>query len=336
MWQGKFYKVSFFSSLFTYDPSDFTFYHEKTQKTLPFLRKKVKWVIAEEKNEWLKVLENQSWKNKKIQAQKIQAQLQALHFSDFTSPFFLGTTMMVYKTENEMFGSDYIVRINETYSLYLKELAFPSTEYNLTQGAKLIVKPGEFIDLGQPLTEGLVDSHSLLKILFDYHCELDGMLEGSLKSLTKFQLILANSIQAIYQSQGVTISSKHVEIIVRQLTSKLIIMTSGSSPLLPGELISVSLLSDICKTLTSHGKYKIPTFEPKLVSATNSSLTKDGFLSAAGFQETRKILTRAAIEGRTDWLRGLKESIMSGRIIPAGSAFLNYKEFLDNLYYLKK
>jgi DNA-directed RNA polymerase subunit beta' len=80
----------------------------------------------------------------------------------------------------------------------------------------------------------------------------------------------------------------------------------------------------------------LPTFEPKLLSATNSSLNKDGFLSAAGFQETRKILTKAAIEGSTDWLRGLKESIMSGRMIPAGSAFLNYKNYLDNLYFLKK
>lgn len=330
-YKEKFYKISFFSSLFTYNSDSFSFYHEKTKKMLSLIKKKFKWIIAEEKNEWLRILNDSQIKNKKI-----QTQLKKLNFSYFTSPLFFGSNVMVYTTKNETLGKDYIIRVNENYSLYLKELSFPASEYNLSQSAKIIVKPGEFIDLGQPLTEGLLDSHNLLKILFDYHCELDGILEGALKSLNKFQLILANSIQAIYQSQGVNISSKHVEIIVRQLTSKMIIMTPGSSPLLPGELISVSLLADICKTFHSHRKYKIPTFEPKLVSATNASLNKDGFLSAAGFQETRKILTKAAIEGKTDWLRGLKESIMSGRIIPAGSAFLNYKNFLDNLYFLKQ
>lgn len=331
IYEGKLYKPSFFSSSFTYDSELLSFYHEKTKKNLPLIKNKSEWRIAEEKNYWLKTIEA-----KDIISQKIQNQLQKLNFSDFLSTFFFGPNLMVYTTQNETLGKDYIIRVNENYSLYLKELAFPTSEYDLTQSAKLIVKQGDFIDLGQPLTEGLLDSHNLLKILFEYHCELDGMLEGAGKSLNKFQLILANSIQAIYQSQGVNISSKHVEIIVRQLTSKIVVLTPGSSPFLPGELISFSLVSDICKTFHNYSHYKIPTFEPKLVSATNASLNKDGFLSAAGFQETRKILTKAAIEGRTDWLRGLKESIMSGRIIPAGSAFLNYKDFLDNLYFLKK
>jgi hypothetical protein len=81
--------------------------------------------------------------------------------------------------------------------------------------------------------------------------------------------------------------------------------------------------------------YKTPIFEPILRSATNSSLSKDGFLSAAGFQETKRVLTKAAIEGSSDWLRGLKECIIIGRIIPAGSAFLNYKNYLDNIYLFK-
>ena len=119
------------------------------------------------------------------------------------------------------------------------------------------------------------------------------------------------------------------------MTSKVIIKTSGDTPFLPGELLPISLIIEMYEALKTNPQYKTPTFEPKLLSATNSSLNKDGFLSAAGFQETRKILTKAAIEGSSDWLRGLKESLMSGRMIPAGSAFLNYKNYLDNLYYLK-
>jgi DNA-directed RNA polymerase subunit beta' len=198
-----------------------------------------------------------------------------------------------------------------------------------------MIEPGEFIDIGEPITDGTIDSHELLKILFVYHSELDGIVEGTRKSLNKFQLILVNSIQAIYQGQGVSISTKHIEIIVRQMTSRVTIQTSGDTPFLPGEIVPFSLILEICEAFTTNPEYKTPTFAPKLMSATNASLNKDGFLSGAGFQETRKMLTKAAIEGTSDWLRGLKESLMSGRMIPAGSAFLNYKNYLDNLYYVK-
>ena len=82
-------------------------------------------------------------------------------------------------------------------------------------------------------------------------------------------------------------------------------------------------------------KYKRPKYEPIVISSTSASLSKDGFLSAAGFQETKRVLTKAAIEGTPDWLRGLKECIIVGRLIPAGSAFLNYKNYLDNIYVFK-
>jgi DNA-directed RNA polymerase subunit beta' len=161
---------------------------------------------------------------------------------------------------------------------------------------------------------------------------------GTSRSLYKFQLLLVNSVQSIYQSQGVNISSKHIEIIVRQMTAKVVIKQSGDTPLLPGELVRISLINEIYKALKANSstlKYKIPEYEPLLLSATNSSLSKDGFLSAAGFQETKRVLTKAAIEGSSDWLRGLKECIIIGRLIPAGSAFLNYKSYLDNIYLFK-
>ena len=146
------------------------------------------------------------------------------------------------------------------------------------------------------------------------------------------------SIQSIYQSQGVNISSKHIEIIVRQMTSKVLIKESGDTPLIPGELIRLSLITEIYNALKpseSNFQLKTPKYEPILMSTTNSSLNKDGFLSAAGFQETKRMLSKAAVEGSTDWLRGLKECIIIGRLIPAGSAFLNYKSYLDNIYLFK-
>ena len=151
-------------------------------------------------------------------------------------------------------------------------------------------------------------------------------------------MLLINSIQAIYQSQQVSISSKHIEIIVRQMTAKVVIKESGDTPLLPGEILRLSQVNEIYDALKASNSsiiYKTPQYEPLLVSATSASLSKDGFLSAAGFQETKRVLTRAAIEGSSDWLRGLKECIIIGRLIPAGSAFLNYKSYLDYVYLFK-
>jgi len=214
----------------------------------------------------------------------------------------------------------------------------PIQEYELPLTAKIIFEPGNFIDIGEPVTEGIIDVHELLSIFFKYHSIFDGIMKGTVRSLHKFQLLLVNSIQSIYQSQGVNISSKHIEIIVKQMTSKVVIKESGDTPLLPGELIRFSLINEIYQSLITSKTslpYKIPKFEPILRSSTNSSLSKDGFLSAAGFQETKRVLTKAAIEGSSDWLRGLKECIIIGRIIPAGSSFLNYKNYLDNIYLFK-
>lgn len=214
----------------------------------------------------------------------------------------------------------------------------PITKYALPLNTKVLLKPGAYMDIGEPITEGTVDPHELLMVLFKYHYMFDGMLIGATRSLNKFQLILVNSVQSIYQSQGVNISSKHVEIIIRQMTAKVVVKESGDTPLLPGELVRLSLIIEVYKALCISEKrknYKTPKYEPLFLSATNSSLSKDGFLSGAGFQETKRVLTKAAIEGTSDWLRGLKECVMIGRLIPAGSTFLNYKNYLDNIYLFK-
>lgn len=218
------------------------------------------------------------------------------------------------------------------------ELSFinPIEEYDILKSLNEIRTPGKFFDIGEPLTDGLIDPHELLHIIYTYHSKLDGTLLGTLRSINKFQLILLNSVQGIYTSQGVNISSKHIEVVVRQMTTKVMILNSGNTPFLPSEIIPLSLVVEVTKAYKQTEKRKSPVYEPKLLSMTTSSLSKDGFLSAAGFQETKRVLLKAAIEGTKDWFRGLKESIIIGRIIPAGSSFLRYKNYLDTIYYFKK
>ena len=238
-----------------------------------------------------------------------------------------------FKTVLKNKKGEYILVTDSDKAFYL-EIIKPFYEYELEINAKITVDPGSFVDIGEPITEGILDIHDLLDIIFKYHLKLDGIYEGTLKSVNKFQLLLVNSIQAIYQSQGVNISSKHIEIIVCKMTSNIVIDSGGDSPLLPGEIIRFSLMSIIDKTL-KNSRFKTPYYHPVLMSSTLISLRNDGFLSAAGFQETKKVLTKAAIEGSCDWLRNLKECVIIGRLIPAGSAFLNYKNYLDNVYFFK-
>ena len=234
---------------------------------------------------------------------------------------------------------DYIVYTSDLNFVFLEALN-PTLQYEIPLASKLLFEVGSFVDIGEPITEGIVDVHDLLNVLFKYHSTLDGVMWGTLRTLYKFQLLWVNSVQSIYKSQGVSISSKHIEIIVRQMTSKVLVKESGDTPFLPGEVIRLSLMNEVYEALKISSdmniKYKTPKYEPILMSATNSSLNKDGFLSAAGFQETKRVLTRAALEGSSDWLRGLKECIIIGRLIPAGSAFLNYKSYLDNVYSFKE
>ena len=233
---------------------------------------------------------------------------------------------------------DYMIHTTTNRFIYLQSLD-PVQEYKFPFSVKPSFKVGHFVDIAEPITDGIINPHGVLQILFNYHSSLDGTMMGTLKSLNKFQLLLVNSVQAIYQSQGVNISSKHIEIIVRQMTSKVVIKNGGDTPFLPGETVRLSLINEIYKAMkVTNGKkyYKTPKYAPVFLSTTRSSLNKDGFLSAAGFQETKRILAKSAIEGTSDWLRGLKECVIIGRLIPAGSAFLNYKNYLDNIYLFKE
>ena len=269
-----------------------------------------------------------TWKQKSVSSNKIYKYKN----KKLTEWFEIQDTVFVNSKD------DYIIKTEESTYVFLEQLS-PAEMYKIPLTSKILFEPGNFVDIGEPITEGTIDIHELLNLLFKYHLVLDGTMLGTLRTLYKFQLLLVNSVQSIYQSQGVSISSKHIEIIVRQMTAKVVVKESGDTPLLPGEIIRLSQMNEIYQALQSDesfARYKTPKYEPFLISATNASLGKDGFLSAAGFQETKRVLTRAAIEGSSDWLRGLKECIIIGRLIPAGSAFLNYKSYLDNVYLFKE
>ena len=199
----------------------------------------------------------------------------------------------------------------------------------------------DFKKLGFPIQENnKINPHKLLKVYFNYYglrknflCEktkstqwttLVQNYEGSYRSFKKIQSFILNSVQSVYKSQGVEINDKHLELIIKQMTTKVIITDEGNTPLLPGEIIDLYHIQYINK-LKTESKKEIAFYAPIILGITKSALNNPSFLSAASFQETTRVLTKAAIEGRMDWLRGLKENIIIGHLIPAGTGSANYK-----------
>ena len=148
--------------------------------------------------------------------------------------------------------------------------------------------------------------------------------EGSYKSFKKVQLFILNSVQSVYQSQGVSINDKHLEVVIKQMTTKVLITYEGNTPLLRREIIDLYHIQYINKIIQLQGKQSA-CYIPLVLGITKAALNNPSFISAASFQETTRVLTRAAIEGRIDWLRGLKENIIIGHLIPAGTGSQNYR-----------
>jgi DNA-directed RNA polymerase subunit beta' len=131
-------------------------------------------------------------------------------------------------------------------------------------------------------------------------------------------------VQKVYRDQGVSIHDKHIELIVRQMTRRIGVQEPGESDFLPGERVDAKVFADVNRTLVAEGK--IPAEgRPELMGITKASLATDSWLSAASFQETTRVLTEAAIESRSDGLLGLKENIIIGKLIPAGTGTLDYR-----------
>jgi DNA-directed RNA polymerase subunit beta' len=176
-----------------------------------------------------------------------------------------------------------------------RELVIPAT-------ARMRVSAGERVMAGQQLTEGSADPQELLE------------LQGK----EAVQRYLVNEAQKVYRSQGVDVNDKHIEVIVRQMLRRVRIDEPGDTGLLPGEMIEMFEFKRLNNEVVSQGG-EPATASAMLLGITKASLSTDSFLSAASFQETTRVLTEAAITGKVDYLRGLKENVVIGKLIPAGT-----------------
>nr|YP_011007064.1 RNA polymerase beta'' subunit [Phaeostrophion irregulare]WAM64351.1 RNA polymerase beta'' subunit [Phaeostrophion irregulare] len=192
--------------------------------------------------------------------------------------------------------------------------------YSIERATTLLVKKFEFINVGDTLTIGAVNPHTLIYVYFRYFFALGtlSMYESAYRSTKKLQSLIFNSVQAIYISQGVIISNKHVELIVKEMTNKVSVDYPGETNFLPGDILDLEQANYINMSIKNQHKL---VFRPILLGITKASLKTESFLAAASFQETTKVLLQAAMQGKTDWLRGLKENAITGRLIPAGTGF---------------
>jgi DNA-directed RNA polymerase subunit beta' len=177
-------------------------------------------------------------------------------------------------------------------------------EYIIPPGYVLWVKDGAMVERGDQLTEGDLDLHQLY----------------ALKGKEAVQKYLTKEIQHIYTSQGQKLNDKHIEVMVRQMFSRVYIKESGDTDLLPGEIVEKSQLEEANK-LAKENKLEPAVGEELLLGISKVSLSTESFLSAASFQETARVLINAAITGKIDRLEGLKENVIIGRLIPAGTGF---------------
>jgi DNA-directed RNA polymerase subunit beta' len=199
------------------------------------------------------------------------------------------------------------------------------SDYPIAPGQNAIVSDGQEVGPGEPLTDGLANPHEILEVFFNYYLGEKGVYESALIGLKETQKFLVNQVQSVYQSQGIDISDKHIEVIVRQMTSKVRIDDGGDTTMLPGELVELRQVEQVNEAMSITGAAPAQ-YTPVLLGITKASLNTDSFISAASFQETTRVLTEAAIEGKSDWLRGLKENVIIGRLIPAGTGFNTHEE----------
>lgn len=184
-----------------------------------------------------------------------------------------------------------------------------SQEYYISKGKHIVVREGDIVSAGDPLIEGSPNPHDILKV-------------KGVKGVARF---LVEEIQEVYRLQGVKINDKHFEVIVRQMLKKVRIKETGDTNFMIGEIVDkVKFEEENEKVLALGGKPAVA--EPIILGITKAALLTDSWLSAASFQETTRVLTEASIAGKVDNLRGLKENIIIGRLIPAGTGRIVYEE----------
>ena len=182
-------------------------------------------------------------------------------------------------------------------------------DYLIPYGSRIIVKDGDVVSLGARLTEGSINPHDIMRVM----------------GTQATQRYLVYEVQKVYKSQGVEINDKHIEVIVRQMLHKVKIETAGDADMLPGDMIDVNTFDEENRRLTLNGRENA-TGKRTLLGITKAALATDSFLSAASFQETTRVLTDAAIKGKIDPLLGLKENVIIGKLIPAGTGMSRYRK----------
>ncbi|MBM7505729.1 DNA-directed RNA polymerase subunit beta' [Agromyces aurantiacus] len=180
--------------------------------------------------------------------------------------------------------------------------------YNVLKRSTLLVEDGQHVELGHQLIVGTVDPKEVLRV----------------KGVREVQKHLVNGVQDVYRSQGVPIHDKHIEVIVRQMLRKVTVVDHGDTDLLPGELVDRSRYNEINRAALTEGR-KTASARQEVMGITKASLATESWLSAASFQETTRVLTQAAMEGKSDPLVGLKENVIIGKLIPAGTGLAKYR-----------
>jgi DNA-directed RNA polymerase subunit beta' len=181
-------------------------------------------------------------------------------------------------------------------------------EYLIPKGKHIAVHEGDRVRAGEALMDGSSNPHDILRI-------------QGVKELAKY---LVDEVQEVYRLQGVKINDKHIETIVRQMLKRVRVKDAGDTDFLVGEQVEKSLFDEVNAKVAAEGK-RVAEHEPLLLGITKASLSTESFISAASFQETTKVLTEAAIWGKTDRLHGLKENVIMGRLIPAGTGMARYQ-----------
>jgi len=181
-------------------------------------------------------------------------------------------------------------------------------EYDIPRGTHINVQDGDVVKAGEPLMDGPLNPHDILRVM----------------GMERLQEYLVNEIQEVYRLQGVNINDKHIEVIVRQMLRWVKIKEVGDTEFLLEEQVDRFRYEDENRRVRENGG-QAASAEPLLLGITKASLSTDSFISAASFQETTRVLTEAAISGRIDYLRGLKENVIMGRLIPAGTGMKYYR-----------